>query len=123
MFYSITGRVVHTDATSVAVDCGGVAFNCSATANTLRNIGAIGDTVTLYTYLNVREDALDMFGFCDKDELDCFNKRYRRRSEGCACDTLAADSEQTCRLRRLGRYKVDNSGSGRGREDSAASCA
>lgn len=72
MFYSITGRVVHTDATSVAVDCGGVAFNCSATANTLRNIGAIGDTVTLYTYLNVREDALDMFGFCDKDELDCF---------------------------------------------------
>lgn len=70
--YSITGRVVHTDATSVAVDCGGVAFNCSATANTLRNIGAIGDTVTLYTYLNVREDALDMFGFYDKDELDCF---------------------------------------------------
>ena len=65
MFYSITGRVVHTDATSVAVDCGGVAFNCSATTNTLRNIGAIGDTVTLYTYLNVREDAMELFGFAD----------------------------------------------------------
>lgn len=125
MFYSITGRVVHTDATSVAVDCGGVAFNCSATANTLRNIGAIGDTVTLYTYLNVREDALDMFGFYDKDELDCFKLLINVTGvvEGCACDTLAADSEQTCRLRRLGRYKVDNSGSGRGREDSAESCA
>ena len=72
MFYSITGQVVYTDATSVAVSCGGVAFNCSATANTLKNIGTIGDTVTLYTYLNVREDALDMFGFYDKDELDCF---------------------------------------------------
>ena len=72
MFYSITGKVVYTDATSVAVSCGGVAFNCSATANTLKNIGTIGDTVTLYTYLNVREDALDMFGFYDKDELDCF---------------------------------------------------
>lgn len=70
MFYSITGQVVYTDATSVAVSCGGVAFNCSATANTLKNIGTIG--VTLYTYLNVREDALDMFGFYDKDELDCF---------------------------------------------------
>ena len=68
MFYSITGKVVYTDATSVAVSCGGVAFNCSATANTLKNIGTIGDTVTL----NVREDALDMFGFYDKDELDCF---------------------------------------------------
>ena len=72
MFYSITGQVVYTDATSVAVSCGGVAFNCSATANTLKKIGIIGDTVTLYTYLNVREDALDMFGFYDKDELDCF---------------------------------------------------
>ena len=72
MFYSITGQVVYTDATSVAVSCGGVAFNCSATANTLKNIGTIGDTVMLYTYLNVREDVLDMFGFYDKDELDCF---------------------------------------------------
>ena len=72
MFYSITGQVVYTDATSVAISGGGVAFNCSATANTLKNIGTIGDTVTLYTYLNVREDALDMFGFYDKDELDCF---------------------------------------------------
>ena len=35
MFYSITGQVVYTGATSVAVSCGGVAFNCSATANTL----------------------------------------------------------------------------------------
>jgi len=43
MFYSITGQVVYTDATSVAVSCGGVAFNCSATANTLKNIGTIGD--------------------------------------------------------------------------------
>ena len=49
MFYSITGQVVYTDATSVAVSCGGVAFNCSATANTLKNIGTIGDMVTLYT--------------------------------------------------------------------------
>lgn len=72
MFYSITGKVVYADVSSVAVSCGGVAFNCSATANTLKKIGAVGETVTLYTYLNVREDALDMFGFYDKDELDCF---------------------------------------------------
>lgn len=72
MFYSITGKVVYVDLSSVAVSCGGVAFNCSATANTLKKIGAVGETVTLYTYLNVREDALDMFGFYDKDELDCF---------------------------------------------------
>ena len=72
MFYSITGKTVYMDASSVAVDCSGVAFRCNATLNTLNKIGGLGNTVTLYTYLNVREDALDMFGFYDTDELDCF---------------------------------------------------
>ena len=73
MFYSITGKVVYTDATSVAVSCGGVAFNCSATANTLKNIGTIGDTVTLYTYLNVREDALICSAFMIRMSLIASN--------------------------------------------------
>lgn len=72
MFYSLTGTVVHTDETSVAVSCGGVAFRCYASFNTLRKIGSTGETVTLYTYLSVREDALDLFGFADIAELDCF---------------------------------------------------
>ncbi len=72
MFYSITGKTVYIDSSSVAVDCGGVAFRCNTTFNTLRKIGSLGETVTLYTYLNVREDALDMFGFYDTAELDCF---------------------------------------------------
>lgn len=74
MFYSLTGKVVFMDTNSAAIDCGSVAFNCKATFNTLSKIGGVGETVTLYTYLNVREDALDMFGFYDKDELDCFKK-------------------------------------------------
>ena len=32
----------------------------------------MGDTQTLFTYLSVREDALDLFGFADKAELDCY---------------------------------------------------
>ena len=72
MFYSLTGTVVHTDESSVAVSCGGVAFRCFASFNTLRKIGSTGETVTLYTYLSVREDALDLFGFADTAELDCF---------------------------------------------------
>ncbi len=72
MFYSLTGTVVHTDETSVALSCGGVAFRCFTSFNTLRKIASTGETVTLYTYLSVREDALDLFGFADTDELDCF---------------------------------------------------
>ncbi|MBQ6266406.1 MAG: Holliday junction branch migration protein RuvA [Clostridia bacterium] len=72
MFYSITGGVVFTDESSVALDCGGVAFRLFATQQTLRKCSVIGDVLTLYTHLNVREDALDLYGFYDKNELECF---------------------------------------------------
>lgn len=72
MFYSITGRVVHRDTQSVALETGGVAFQCSTTLSTLKTIGEKGSTATLYTYLNVREDALDLFGFATEQELECF---------------------------------------------------
>lgn len=72
MFYSITGEILFTDENSVAVDCNGVGFSCSTTFNTLRQLGQTGSRVTLFTYLNVREDALILFGFFDKEELNCF---------------------------------------------------
>ena len=72
MFYAITGRVVHLDTQSVALETGGVAFQCSTTLSTLKTIGEKGSTATLYTYLNVREDALDLFGFATEQELECF---------------------------------------------------
>lgn len=72
MFYSLTGTVVYTDESSVAVSCGGVAFRCFTSFNTLRKIGSTGEKITLFTYLSVREDALDLFGFADTAELDCF---------------------------------------------------
>ena len=72
MFYSVTGNIVHIDASAVAVECGGVAFKCSASVNTLKKVGNVGSKATLFTYLAVREDALELFGFNDTNELDCF---------------------------------------------------
>jgi len=72
MFYSITGEVVFYDAQCVAVSCGGVAFKCFTTMNTLKNIASKGETVTLFTYLNVSENALDLFGFYTETEMECF---------------------------------------------------
>ncbi|MBS7359976.1 MAG: Holliday junction branch migration protein RuvA [Oscillospiraceae bacterium] len=71
MFYSLTGEVVFKDAQTVALSCGGVAFKCFATRNTLARVNE-GESITLYTHLNVREDALDLFGFYGKDELEAF---------------------------------------------------
>jgi Holliday junction DNA helicase RuvA len=72
MFYSLTGTLTFTDSASAAIDCGGVAFSCNTTINTLKKLGPLGSKVTLYTYLSVKEDALDLFGFYEKAELDCF---------------------------------------------------
>lgn len=54
-----------------AVECGGVAFRCLTSNQTLYDISGKKET-TLYTYLNVREDALDLFGFSTEYELEWF---------------------------------------------------
>ena len=72
MFYSLTGTVVYFDQTCVALDCGGVAFRCTASLNTLQTAAKQGERVTLYTHLSVREDALELFGFATPEELEFF---------------------------------------------------
>lgn len=72
MFYSLTGRIVHKDAQFVAISCGSVAFKCFTTRGTLSSLPENGREVTLYTYLSVREDALDLFGFISEDELNAY---------------------------------------------------
>ncbi len=74
MLYSVSGKVVAMEESFVAVECGGMAFQCMTTLNTLSKIGKTGETVTLYTYLHVREDALDLFGFYTRQELACFKQ-------------------------------------------------
>lgn len=72
MFYSLTGKLVHMEPGVVAIECGGVAFKCLTSMHTQRSMPRIGETATVYTYLNVREDALDLFGFSSKNELSCY---------------------------------------------------
>ena len=71
MLYSVRGKLIHTTASCAVVECGGVGFNCQTTLNTLRNL-KLGSEVTLFTYMNVREDAIELFGFATKTELDTF---------------------------------------------------
>ena len=72
MFYSLTGKLVHMEPSVAVIECGGVAFKCLTSMHTQRGLPRIGETATLYTHLNVREDALDLFGFSSKNELNCF---------------------------------------------------
>lgn len=73
MFYSLTGKLLKTDEQSFAISCGGVGFKCFSTQSTLESLRRkTSDEITVYTYLNVREDALDLFGFYTEQELEAF---------------------------------------------------
>lgn len=72
MIYSLNGTLIYTDVNTAVVECGGVGFKCFSTLTTLRKLPQVGSKVFLYTHMNVREDAMDLYGFADTEELRCF---------------------------------------------------
>lgn len=72
MIHSLRGKLIYTDTSTAVVECGGVGFKCNTSLNTLRRLAAVGNDVFLLTYMNVREDAIDLFGFYDQSELEMF---------------------------------------------------
>ena len=73
MFYSITGILVTTELTAAIVDVNGVAFYCNISAKTHAKLSPkLGEKVTLFTHLNVKEDALDLYGFISQEELHAY---------------------------------------------------
>ena len=71
MIYSVTGEVMGKEDHYAAVAVGGVAFKVFSTRRTLDAL-AVGATVAFFSHLHVREDALDLYGFPKKEELDLF---------------------------------------------------
>ena len=71
MFYYLNGTVAHKEANLAVIDCGGVGYACRTTTNTLSLLN-LGDKAKLYTYLNTKEDAFDLYGFSTAEELNLF---------------------------------------------------
>lgn len=72
MLYSVKGELLHLEPKMAVVSCGGVGFRLQITMNTARQLPAIGGEAMLYTVMNVREDAIELFGFADQQELNSF---------------------------------------------------
>ena len=71
MFYYLSGTVAHKAPYLAVIDCGGVGYACRTTAYTLSALN-VGEKAKLYTYLNVREDAMELYGFSTEQEKNCF---------------------------------------------------
>lgn len=71
MFYYIDGVVSALEPNLAVIDCGGVGYALNASANT---IGAlqIGKRGKLYTYLQVKEEIFELYGFYSLAEKHCF---------------------------------------------------
>lgn len=72
MIASLRGTILVKDAGIAVIECGGVGMKCFVTDNTRAKLGSVGDEAFLYTYLSVKEDSLDLYGFHSKQELDAF---------------------------------------------------
>lgn len=73
MFYYLSGVVAHLDANLAVIDCGGVGYACRTTSHTLAALKK-GEKGKLFTHLNVREDAMDLYGFASQEELNLFEQ-------------------------------------------------
>ncbi len=76
MIYSVKGELqsaAPSDAHYLAVvEAGGIGYAIKTTHTTMMKMPPIGSTAIFFTYLYVREDALELFGFADLEELNCF---------------------------------------------------
>ncbi|MCI8657468.1 MAG: Holliday junction branch migration protein RuvA [Oscillospiraceae bacterium] len=73
MYYYVSGQVAHVEPYLAVIDCGGVGYACRTTAYTISQIKK-GDRAKLFTYLSVREDAMDLYGFFSQEELKLFQQ-------------------------------------------------
>lgn len=71
MFYYLNGIVAETSANLAVIDCGGVGYSCATTNYTLAQLKK-GEKAKLYTYLHVREDIFEIYGFASQSELNSF---------------------------------------------------
>ena len=72
MIYSLNGKLIENEPNTAVIECGGVGYKCTVSLKTSAALPKIGENVFLYTYLAIREDAADLFGFINKDEMKAF---------------------------------------------------
>ncbi|MEO8638125.1 MAG: Holliday junction branch migration protein RuvA [Candidatus Taylorbacteria bacterium] len=73
MISHLKGTISFRSSDFLVVDVAGVGYKVFVTEETLDKVSAIGDSqVHIWTHLTVREDAHDLYGFLEKEELDFF---------------------------------------------------
>ena len=75
MFYYVCGELAYKDLNTCVIDCGGVGYKLTVSQITSGELASsVGKKVKLFTYLAVREDGMELFGFLSENERSTFNR-------------------------------------------------
>ena len=82
MIGRLAGRLVRKEPPSLLVDVGGVGYELEAPMSTFYDLPAVGEAVTLYTHLVVREDAHLLYGFSRESQRQLFRSLLKVNGVG-----------------------------------------
>lgn len=72
MYYYLKGKLAVKGENYVVADVNGIGYMVYTSLNDIEKIGSVGTDIKLYTYLNVREDAMELYGFITEEEKKMF---------------------------------------------------
>jgi len=68
----VSGKIEQKNPTAIVVDVNGIGYHINTSVQTYEKIPGIGEQVKIKTYLHVREDILQLYGFAEEKERDVF---------------------------------------------------
>ena len=72
MITYVKGELVEVNIDNIVIDVGGIGYTIYIPANLFKYLPAVGDMIQVHTYFYVREDAMMLYGFLTRDDLDMF---------------------------------------------------
>lgn len=72
MYAYISGILAEKRHNELVIEAGGIGYSLICSMNTVQNAVSIGESMRLYTYLNVHQDGIDLFGFESREEKEMF---------------------------------------------------
>lgn len=74
MYSYIRGELAEINLDHIVIDVGGIGYMVYISGQTFENLPSLGEQIKVHTYLHIREDAMILYGFLTKDDLDMFIK-------------------------------------------------
>lgn len=72
MIAYLIGKLADVSEDSIVMEVGHVGYNVRVPGSVLNRLPAVGEEVKIYTYTSVREDAISLYGFLSKDDLEMY---------------------------------------------------